>query len=94
MAKWKILQPIETTLEMDEDGDFMVYDALTNRYGVGDSPAEAFDEWFTELTEYYEFLESRISDEHPENEKLLTAIKGYIVRVENESEGEDENEAE
>ena len=87
MATWKILKPIGTTLEMEPDmnpdyGVFLVSDALTERYGVGDSPAEAFDEWFEELTEFYEFLESRISDDYPENEKLLNAIKGYIVRVE------------
>jgi len=91
MATWKILKPIGTTLEMEPDmnpdyGVFLVSDALTERYGVGDSPAEAFDEWFEELTEFYEFLESRISDDYPENEKFLNAIKGYIVRVEDKPE--------
>ena len=78
---WQIRKPIETTLEMDTDGEFIVFDELTYSLGFGDTPATAFADWFKDMTAYYKILEEHISDEYPENEIYLTAIKDYICRL-------------
>lgn len=71
----EVLQPLNVTLELDEDGIFLAYDDQTLMYGTGESFSEALDDYECALIEYATRLGKR---EDAESKELFAYISGIM----------------
>ena len=53
---WKVVQPLNITLEPDTDGSYVASDEVFQMCGVGNDTSEAVQDYIAALTEYYELL--------------------------------------
>lgn len=52
-------QQLQTNLERDENGCYLVSDNVSVVYGVGDTPVEAQQDYIVSLKEYLQLLAAR-----------------------------------
>jgi hypothetical protein len=53
---WQIVQPMPIDIEKDEDGSYIVSDALFLVFGVGDTKDMALQDYISSLIEYYDLV--------------------------------------
>ena len=74
------MKPLPIVLDVDEDSNFIVSDKVFSRYGVGESPMEAFEDFMSDLTAYYMII-AESATHNPAAASLLKEIQQYIRRA-------------
>jgi|SRR3954452_7300164 len=75
---WKLIEPLAISVEVDEDGQYLLIDEMFSIYGEGNNIADAQQDLITSLIEYYELI-SEFEDE-PSRE-LLGMIRKYLNHI-------------
>lgn len=72
-----VVQPIQITVEVDEDQSYLVSDDIFLVYGHGDNRVEALTDYAESLAEFYELLENGAKS-NPFDKKLFAHLQSYI----------------
>ncbi len=76
-ANLSIRQPISLILESDQNGGFLVSDAIFAVYGEGPSPRHAIGDYRSSLEEYFYLLQNH-SEQTPEDQQQFLNLKNYV----------------
>lgn len=79
ISGWRLIQPIQLTLEQEEDGTYILSDELFDEYGEGETLEQAKQDYVANLIAYYEILSERAS--RPENQRLFARIQRCLVKL-------------
>jgi predicted RNase H-like HicB family nuclease len=53
---FELVQPLPVTVEVDQDGSYVVSDSLFGVYGHGSTEEEAWDDFSISLVEYHDIM--------------------------------------
>lgn len=74
---WEVVKSLLVTLEKDEDNSYIVSEDKFAIYGVGDTPAEATQDYIVSLIEYYQLLASR-AESNQATKELFSYLQSYL----------------
>jgi hypothetical protein len=69
-------KPLLITLEQ-EDGSYIFSDSEFDIYGMGDSAVDAYQDYLSSLSEYYEILRHH-SEQEPETATLFSHLRSFV----------------
>jgi len=73
----EVSQPLEITIEQDEDNSFIVSDDIFLVYGDGGNPSEAIRDYVASLIKYFQLIE-KSAETNEFDKALLTHLNSYI----------------
>ncbi len=77
---WQVVQPLLATTERDTDGSYLASEDALNMYGVGPTPAAAWQDLIASLQEYYELAAADAELDAP-NKAWFQHIQQYLRKV-------------
>lgn len=75
---WRVQEPLVLSVERDEEGSFIISDALFDVYGVGQTREDALDDYVVSLVEYYEIIAAHALNDVP-TARLLDRLRIYLI---------------
>jgi hypothetical protein len=75
---WKLVKTLPVSVQLDEDGQYLLTDDLFSIFGEGGSISEAQQDLITSLIEYYELV-AQYEDEP--SQKLLVMMRKYLQPI-------------
>ncbi|MEZ4540238.1 MAG: hypothetical protein R3C43_09715 [Chloroflexota bacterium] len=77
----RLVIPLPTLLERDDDGTYILSEELFDRYGTGDSPQEAYNDLLQDLGVYYEIIAESATEDYPAALALFKQLQQYIQLI-------------
>jgi len=77
--EYTIVQPLQITIEQDDNDSFVVSDDIFLVYGDGNTKQEAIKEYVESLIEYFQLVENGAASNHFDK-MLLSELQSYIQR--------------
>ena len=74
-----IIQPLQITIEQEDDGSFVVSDDVFLVYGDGDMRQDALNDYVESLIKYFQIIE-RGAETNKFDKALLGQLRLYIQR--------------
>lgn len=74
-----IIHEFDRYSERDNDGSYIVTDAISTVYGTGSNVDNAREDWAESLAEYYGLLEQRAVS-HPPTKVVFDGLREYVQR--------------
>ena len=74
-AGWEIVEPLPISVQVDEDGQYLLTDEIFAVFGEGNNLSEARKDLVTSLIEYYELIAGY---EDAPSRELLTMLSKYL----------------
>jgi len=75
---WKMIRPLEITIEQDDNEDHMANDDEFCVYGYGNTQLLALRDYATSLIEYYQLIEKHMAFS---TQAIFVSLKSYINRI-------------
>jgi hypothetical protein len=75
---WILTQQLPMILEFDDDGTYIVSDAIFSRYGAGESFKAAMFDFITGFIDYYEIMSRDATEEYPATQALFQQLQQFI----------------